>query len=141
MHKHFRMVSISQYLRNHGYTSLRDDHTRIPHIWEKLRKLYNLESLDERVCVHLFLNTNVAESAFKQENFINDSSSENNDQAREIFYQFKLPFDEFGEMMFAKRLKPEGSFSPPSLLNQPSGDSDAGTRRPSTIDDTDGKKS
>lgn len=49
MHKHFRMVAISENLRNHGYTSAKDDHTRIPGIWEKLNGLYNLEALDERV--------------------------------------------------------------------------------------------
>ena len=49
MLKHFRMIAISQHLRNHGYTSQRDDHTRIPYIWEKLRHLYNLDALDERV--------------------------------------------------------------------------------------------
>ena len=40
--------------------------------------------------------------------------------------------------MFAKRLKPEGSASPQSPPNQTLGDSETGTRRPSTIDDTDG---
>ncbi len=49
MHKHFRMIAISQHLRNHGYTSAKDDHTRIPGIWEKLGKYYNLDALDERV--------------------------------------------------------------------------------------------
>ena len=49
MHKHFRMIAISQHLRNHGYTSAKDDHTRIPGIWQKLEKLYNLDALDERV--------------------------------------------------------------------------------------------
>ena len=49
MHKHFRMIAISQHLRNHGYTSAKDDHTRIPGIWQKLGKLYNLDALDERV--------------------------------------------------------------------------------------------
>ena len=49
MHKHFRMIAISENLRNHGYTSARDDHTRIPGIWKKLNGLYNLEALDERV--------------------------------------------------------------------------------------------
>lgn len=47
--------------------------------------------------------------------------------------------DEFGEMMFAKRLKPEGSTSPQSLPNQPSGDSEAETQMPCIIDDTDGE--
>lgn len=54
------------------------------------------------------------------------------------FRQFSLPDDEYGEMMFAKRLAPEGSFSPPSLQRQPSVESYDGTRRQSTIDDTDG---
>lgn len=49
MHKHFRMIAISQHLRNHGYTSSKDSHTRIPGIWQKLGSLYNLEALDERV--------------------------------------------------------------------------------------------
>ena len=49
MHKHFRMIAISENLRNHGYTAAKDDHTRIPGIWEKLNGLYNLEALDERV--------------------------------------------------------------------------------------------
>ena len=49
MHKHFRMIAISENLRNHGYTSAKDEHTRIPGIWEKLKGLYNLEALDERV--------------------------------------------------------------------------------------------
>jgi len=44
------MIAISENLRNHGYTSSHDDHTRIPGIWEKLNSLYNLEALDERVC-------------------------------------------------------------------------------------------
>ena len=51
MHKHFRMIAISENLRNHGYTAAKDDHTRIPGIWEKLKGLYNLEALDERVCL------------------------------------------------------------------------------------------
>ena len=55
MHKHFRMVALSQHLRNNGYTSPADDHTRIPGVWEKLRSLYNLESLDERVSIDVTL--------------------------------------------------------------------------------------
>ena len=49
MHKHFRMISISENLRNHGYFSPQNAHTRIPGIWEKLGSLYNLETLDARV--------------------------------------------------------------------------------------------
>lgn len=49
MHKHFRMISISENLKNHGYFSPQNAHTRIPGIWEKLGSLYNLETLDARV--------------------------------------------------------------------------------------------
>ena len=49
MHKHFRMISLAQHLRNHGYNAENDVHTRIPGVWKKLRSLYNLKALDERV--------------------------------------------------------------------------------------------
>ena len=49
MHKHFRMIALSQYLRNHGYNPEKEVHTRIPGIWKKLEGLYNLQALDERV--------------------------------------------------------------------------------------------
>ena len=55
MHKHFRMIAISEHLRNHGYTSAQDDHTRPAGIWKKLGHLYNLEGLDEIVCGPLVL--------------------------------------------------------------------------------------
>ncbi len=45
------MIALSQHLRNNGYTTPDDGHTRIPGIWEKLGSLYNLEALDERVSV------------------------------------------------------------------------------------------
>lgn len=68
MHKHFRMIAISEHLRNHGYTSPSDDHTRIPHIWAKLKTLYNLEALDERVCYFSLCELrNVAKLLFKGE--------------------------------------------------------------------------
>lgn len=80
----------------------------------------------------------ISKSPYEQENFLGDLRLEDGDRVKEPFCQFSLPEDEFGEMMFAKRLAPEGSFSPPSLQGQPSGESDVGTRRQSTIDDTDG---
>ncbi|ODA76314.1 hypothetical protein RJ55_08159 [Drechmeria coniospora] len=48
MHKHFRMISISEHLRNHGFDPDVYPHTRIPHIWRKLRTYYNLDAIDER---------------------------------------------------------------------------------------------
>jgi MRG-binding protein len=49
MHKHFRMIAISQQLRNHGVAGENEAHTSIPGIWKKLGTLYNLDAIDERV--------------------------------------------------------------------------------------------
>ncbi|KAG6004157.1 hypothetical protein E4U21_001374 [Claviceps maximensis] len=48
MHKHFRMIAISEHLRNHGFDPDLYKHTRIPHIWNKLRTYYDLDIIDER---------------------------------------------------------------------------------------------
>ncbi|KAI0132764.1 chromatin modification-related protein EAF7-domain-containing protein [Xylariales sp. AK1849] len=48
MHKHFRMIAISEHLRNHGINPDVETHTRIPGIWAKLRNLYSLDAIDER---------------------------------------------------------------------------------------------
>lgn len=45
------MLAIAEHLRNHGYTSASGEHLTVPGIWAKLRTLYNLEALDERVYV------------------------------------------------------------------------------------------
>lgn len=49
LHKHFRMLAISDYLKSQGYAPSTAEHMRIPGIWKKLGSLYNLEALDERV--------------------------------------------------------------------------------------------
>lgn len=49
MHKHFRMVAISEFMKSQGYAPSHAEHTRIPGIWKKLGSLYNLPALDERV--------------------------------------------------------------------------------------------
>ncbi|OAQ63201.1 CT20 family protein [Pochonia chlamydosporia 170] len=48
MHKHFRMIAISEHLRNHGFDPDIYHHTRIPNIWDKLRTYYDLDLIDER---------------------------------------------------------------------------------------------
>ena len=48
MHKHFRMLSISEHLRNHGFDPDVEAHTRIPSIWAKLRTQYDLDIIDDR---------------------------------------------------------------------------------------------
>lgn len=85
MHKHFRMLAISQLMRNHGVA---DTHTNPEGIWKKLNTLYNLEGLDER------------------EDMDDDLDSP------PAFTEFKLPEEEFGELMAARRLNPEGTASP-----------------------------
>lgn len=64
------------------------------------------------------------------------------DPSKQPFCLFALPEDEYQDMMFAKRLAPEGTSSPPLLGHQLSGISVEGgraIRRHSTVDDTDGK--
>ncbi|KAF3917459.1 hypothetical protein ABW21_db0208649 [Orbilia brochopaga] len=45
MHKHFRMLSIANLMKNHGVA---DTHTNIQGIWAKLATLYNLEAADDQ---------------------------------------------------------------------------------------------
>jgi len=125
MHKHFRMIALSEHLRNHGYDPTVEKHTRIPGIWEKLRTLYDLDIIDDR------------ENSFEYED-------------QEKFLEFKLPEEEYDEPMFmrGKRRDPsETPSSPPRLGRSPS--PVQGTRkrkrvdavttkaRASTVDDTD----
>ena len=49
IHKHFRMIAISEFMKSQGYAPSHAEHTRIPGIWKKLSTLYNLPALDERV--------------------------------------------------------------------------------------------
>lgn len=49
VHKHFRMVAISEFLKINGYGPASGEHLGIPGIWKKLGTLYNLEALNERV--------------------------------------------------------------------------------------------
>ena len=74
-----------------------------------------------------------------QENFLDDHTPEDGHSKNEPFCPFTLPEEEFGEMMFAKRFKPEGSSSPMLLPNNSSAVGGAGTRTQSVVDDTDGE--
>ena len=52
MHKHFRMISIANYMSAQPCVKPEaDEHCKVPGIWEKLGQLYNLAVLDERVSV------------------------------------------------------------------------------------------
>jgi MRG-binding protein len=125
MHKHFRMIALSEYLRNHGYDPTVDKHTRIPAVWEKLGTLYNMDIIDAR------------------EDSFDDDEGESN------FVDFELPGEDYGRELFmrGKRSPSEAPSSPPRLERSPSplptrkrtrGDTvTAPKTRASTVDDTD----
>ncbi|KAF2663515.1 CT20-domain-containing protein [Microthyrium microscopicum] len=55
IHKHFRMLSIFEHFRSHGFASGLSEppaHLRIPGIWAKLYSLYDLDALDQRENAH-----------------------------------------------------------------------------------------
>jgi len=89
MHKHFRMLAISEYMKSQGYAPANEEHTRIPGIWKKLGTLYNLPALDER-----------------EDSIIMDGSDGSE------YCPFELPEDEYGELMFSRRLAADRSASP-----------------------------
>jgi MRG-binding protein len=92
MHKHFRMIAISEHLRNHGFDPDVYQHTRIPFIWQKLRTYYNLEIIDER------------------ENF-------DDDEPEDRYAEFTLPRKDFLEAMLQRAIADpsETASSPPEL--------------------------
>lgn len=65
------------------------------------------------------------------------------DATVDAYCPFSLPHDEYGEMMFAKRLLPEGFISPESLKPTRSDESEDVEAQPddSMIIDTDGNNS
>ncbi|OKL64072.1 hypothetical protein UA08_00786 [Talaromyces atroroseus] len=97
-----------------GYAPADEEHTRIPGIWKKLTSLYNLPALDER------------------EDSIITPEAEDSEESE--YCPFELPEDEYGEMMFAKRLAAERSESPETSIQ-------AESRRGSTVADTDEPRS
>ncbi|CAO2653786.1 Nn.00g031970.m01.CDS01 [Neocucurbitaria sp. VM-36] len=95
LHKHFRMISIHNDMRSHGFATEDAPHTRIPGIWKKLHQLYDLDTLDSR------------ENEFV---FSEDPDPVDPEEAASI-PDFELPEDEFGEMIWHKRFHSEGSAS------------------------------
>lgn len=119
LHKHFRMLAISDYLKSQGYAPSTAEHMRIPGIWKKLGSLYNLEALDER-----------------EDSVITDVN-EDDEGSGEMYCTFELPYDEYGDMMFERRLAMEESLSPVTSRASRAG----GSRRGSTVADTDEPRS
>ncbi|EPS25434.1 hypothetical protein PDE_00367 [Penicillium oxalicum 114-2] len=116
VHKHFRMLAIAEYLKSQGYAPSSAEHMRIPGIWKKLGTLYNLEALDER------------------EDAIFADNNEDDEEPSEMYWPFELPYDEYGDLMFERRLATEGSLSPVNSRHVES-------RRGSTVADTDEPRS
>ncbi|KAJ5806595.1 uncharacterized protein N7503_004197 [Penicillium pulvis] len=116
VHKHFRMVAISEFLKINGYGPASGEHLGIPGIWKKLGTLYNLEALNER-----------------EDSAIADTN-EDEDGVSERYCPFELPYDEYGDLMFERRLATEGSSSP--VMSR-----QADSRRGSTVADTDEPRS
>ncbi|KAK7892907.1 hypothetical protein LTR67_007144 [Exophiala xenobiotica] len=110
MHKHFRIIAIREHLLSQGVINAEDPHTTISGIWAKLSSLYDLSKLDER------------------EDSVTDISD---DPAKgsAYFRDFELPHEDFEDLMWQKRLAPEGTQSP------------EWSRRGSTVADTDEPRS
>jgi hypothetical protein len=112
-------TSAVQFLRNHGYDPSAEPHTRIPGIWEKLSRLYNLEAIDER------------ENSFDGEE----------DNIVEKYLEFSLPEEEFHDMMWVRgKAASDAPSSPPQLHEPPKKRRKRGDRA-STVDDTDDARS
>ncbi|KAJ5883561.1 uncharacterized protein N7473_010447 [Penicillium subrubescens] len=116
VHKHFRMLAIADYLKSQGYAPSSAEHMRIPGIWKKLGSLYNLEALDER------------------EDAVFADTNEDDEEPSQMYWPFELPYDEYGDLMFERRLATESSLSPVTSRHTES-------RRGSTVADTDEPRS
>jgi len=128
MHKHFRMIALSEYLRNHGYDPQNETHTRIPGIWRKLSTMYNMPIIDDR------------ENSFEYE-----------EEFQGKYHEFELPPDDYATETFMRgRLEnaSEAGSSPPKLGRSPSPERAVRRRkrgetvtqartRASTVEDTD----
>ncbi|CAJ2514260.1 Uu.00g023790.m01.CDS01 [Anthostomella pinea] len=148
IHKHFRMIAISEHLRNHGIDPDAEPHTRIPGIRKKLAEFFNMEKIDER------------DNAF---DYLKEDGGD--EAAEDVYKSFDLPPDDFHDLMWARAMadpnKPDeqseqsdsaagvkgtakkaGSKRKRGNTSAADGSSVAGssttkTRRSSTVDDTD----
>ncbi|KAI8946195.1 chromatin modification-related protein EAF7-domain-containing protein [Xylaria longipes] len=151
MHKHFRVIAISEHLRNHGFDPDVETHTRIPGIWTKLHQFFDMEMIDER------------------DNSFDYVRSLGGDEApEEIYKDFDLPPHEFHDLMWARaaanedepdnwsnpedgataattttkkqqqtRKRKRGDTSAAADAASVAGSATAKTRRSSTVEDTD----
>ncbi|KAI1386166.1 CT20-domain-containing protein [Hypoxylon trugodes] len=100
IHKHFRMIAISEHLRNHGFDPDVETHTRIPSIWAKLRLFYNMDAIDER------------DNSF---DYVRGEAEGPDEESPESKYNdFDLPPDDFHDLMWARAAAGPGEESGPS---------------------------
>ncbi|KAJ4390027.1 DASH complex subunit ask1 [Gnomoniopsis smithogilvyi] len=83
MHKHFRMLAISNYMRDWGYDSDIYTHVRIPGIWTKLSEFFNMPVIDDRE---------------------NNMDAVDNPNYDDSFKPFDLPWDEYGDMIMQRAI-------------------------------------
>lgn len=96
VHGHFRMIAISEHLRNHGINPAVRTHTRIPGIWKKLESLFDMKAIDDRENNFAFGDENDDPAVFAQK-----------------YNEFSPPEEDpwFYEQMWKRRLHCEDSAS------------------------------
>ncbi|KAG9241187.1 chromatin modification-related protein EAF7-domain-containing protein [Calycina marina] len=122
MHKHFRMLALSEYLRNHGYDQRAEPHISIQGIRKKLDTMYDMAIIDER------------ENTFVWE-----------DDLRDKYEEFALPNEwEHDCFMTGKRTSSEPPSSPsqsensaPAVKKRKRRDTITVKTRASTVEETD----
>lgn len=137
MHRHFRMLAIWGNLQASNAASSHDLHLQPKGVWEKLSKLYNLETLNEIVGYSIgsfarWLNE------ITQEDITSLALRKDGDYAEEPFCDFDLPDEGYWDMMFAKRIASERPSSPPQLAYQLHKDGPISRARQSTAEYTEG---
>ncbi|KAI0387485.1 CT20-domain-containing protein [Hypomontagnella monticulosa] len=103
IHKHFRMISISEHLRNHGFDPDVETHTRIPCIWDKLRLFYNMDIIDERDNSFDYVKGEV--------------EGQDEEPPEQKYNDFDLPAYEFHDLMWARAAAGPGEESPASDMD------------------------
>ncbi|WPG98017.1 Hypothetical protein R9X50_00080100 [Acrodontium crateriforme] len=125
IHKHFRLLSVYQYLIESGHIDARNAHTRPSGIWHKLGTLYDLEVLDERENARQLADLDFPDD--EDENGEKDGSDDDVHEEEDDVYSeaankipnrdFVLPDIDFGELKWRARLPSDRGESPPALAH------------------------
>lgn len=98
------MIAISEHLRNHGFDPDVETHTRIPHIWAKLRLFYNMDAIDER---------DSAFDYYAPGSGNHDGAAAEEEPPENKYKYFELPPNEFHDLMWARAAAGPGEESAP----------------------------